>query len=300
LLAYVNGALVSEDEATISVFNAGFNFADGVFEGIRVYGGRVFRLDEHLERLAASAAAFEIDLGMSIGALRGEILRWLAANGVDNDFHFRPIVTRADRHPPRMDPRFSVGDPVLVIVGGAVSQPPSGVAAVLSPVRRPAPSVLPAHVKSLSYGPALLARMDAIRRGADEAIMLDEQGLVAEASVANLFAVTRGVLLTPVPRACLDGITRRAIIDLSRARGYSALEVELTPEALASADEIFLTGTSAEVTPVLTLDGCPVSGGEAGPVTRELTAAYRDLVDSEGTPIVAPAASTRTPGATRP
>ena len=132
MLAYVNGALVPEDEATISVFNAGFNFADGVFEGIRVYGGRVFRLDEHLERLAASAATFELDLGMSVGALRSEVLRWLAANGVDSDFHFRPIVTRADRHPPRMDPRFSSGDPTVVIVGGAVSQPPAGVAAVLS------------------------------------------------------------------------------------------------------------------------------------------------------------------------
>jgi branched-chain amino acid aminotransferase len=294
LLAYVNGVLVPEDEATISVFNAGFNFADGVFEGIRVYGGRVFRLDQHLDRLAASAAAFELDLGMSVGALRGEVLRWLAANGVDSDFHFRPIVTRADRHPPRMDPRFSSGDPTVVIVGGAVSQPPAGVAAVLSSVRRPAPSVLPAHVKSLSYGPALLARLDAIRRGADEAIMLDELGLVAEASVANLFAVARGVLLTPVPRACLDGITRRAIIDLSRERGYRALEVELTPEALASADEIFLTGTSAEVTPVLTLDGRPVADGEAGPITRELAAAYRDLVYSEGTAIVVPADSTET------
>jgi branched-chain amino acid aminotransferase len=285
VLAYVNGHLVEEQDATISVFNAGFNFADGVFEGIRVYEGRVFRLDEHIERLFASAATFEIEIGMQRDELRSEILGWLTANGVDRDFHFRPIVTRGDRFPPRMDPRFSSGDPTIVFVGGPVSPAGAGVKAILSLVRRPAPAVLPAHVKSLSYGPALLARLDAIRRGADEAILLDELGLVAEASVANVFAVAGGALLTPQPRACLDGITRRAVMELARDAGRTVLEVGLTPEALAAADEIFLTGTSAEITPVLELDGAPVAGGEAGPVTRELAAAYDRLTRAEGVPI---------------
>jgi branched-chain amino acid aminotransferase len=285
VLAYVNGQLLPEEEATVSVFNAGFNFADGVFEGIRVYGGKVFRLDEHIERLYASAATFEIEVGLSQQEMRDEILRWLGANGVENDFHFRPIVTRADRFPPRMDPRFSEGDTTIVFIGGPVSPAGKGMKVVMSPVQRPAPAALPAHVKSLSYGPALLARLDAIRRGADEAIMLDELGLVAEASVANVFAYTGGALLTPQPRACLDGITRRAVMALAHVAGIPAFETGVTPELLAGADEIFLTGTSAEITPVIELDGRPVSGGEAGPITLKLRDAFGELTRSEGTPI---------------
>jgi branched-chain amino acid aminotransferase len=284
VLAYVNGELVPEDKATVSIFDAGLNFADGVFEGIRVYGGKVFRLGEHLDRLYASAATFEIDPGLSRDDLEAEILRWLSANRVSDDFHFRPIVTRGRRFPPRMDPRFSSGDATVIIVGGPVSHPGTGMHVVTSPIRRPAPSVLPAHVKTLSYGPALLARLDAIRRGADEAIMLDELGLVAEASVANVFAVVDGALLTPVPRACLDGITRRAIIELGRAAGFHVLEVGLTPEALAGADEIFLTGTSAQVTAVLELDGVELPGAP-GPVTRRLADDYGELTRTEGTAI---------------
>jgi branched-chain amino acid aminotransferase len=172
----------------------------------------------------------------------------------------------------------------VIIVGGPVSNPGTGMRVVTSPIRRPAPSVLPAHVKTLSYGPALLARLDAIRRGADEAIMLDELGLVAEASVANLFAVVDGALLTPVPRACLDGITRRAIIELGRAAGLHVLEVGLTPEALVGADEIFLTGTSAQVTAVLELDGVELPSAP-GPVTRRLADDYGELARTEGTAI---------------
>jgi branched-chain amino acid aminotransferase len=289
MLAYVNGELVPEEEASVSVFDAGLNFADGVFEGVRVYGGKVFRLAEHIDRLYASAATFELDPGFTKEELRGEILRWLAANDVTDDFHFRPIVTRGRRFPPRMDPRFSSGDATTIIVGGPVGQPGApvegGARVVTSTVRRPAPSVLPAHVKSLSYGPALLARLEATRRGADEAIMLDELGLVAEATVANVFAVRDGALLTPVPRACLDGITRRAIMSLGADAGLKVLEVGLTPEVLAAADEVFLTGTSAEVTPVAALDGIELDA--PGPVTRTLSAAYHGLTRSEGTPIPA-------------
>jgi len=285
-LAYVNGELMPEEQATVSVFDAGLNFADGVFEGVRVYGGKVFRLDEHLDRLYASAATFELNIGMEKDEFAAEILRWLTANGVKDDFHFRPIVTRGRRFPPRMDPRFSKDDSTVIIVGGPVSPAGAGMRVVVSPVERPAPAALPAHVKSLSYGPALLARLDAIRKGVDEAIMLDELGLVAEASVANVFAVTDGALLTPQPRACLDGITRRAVMALGRDAGMTVVEVGLTPEALASADEVFLTGTSAEVTPVLELDGRGLGDG-AGPVTGKLRAAYAELTRSEGTPIPA-------------
>jgi branched-chain amino acid aminotransferase len=288
VLVYVNGELVPHEEAVVSVFDAGFNFADGVFEGIRVYGGKVFRLDEHLERLYASAATFELQIGLSKDELESEVLRWLTANEVENDFHFRPIITRGHRFPPRMDPRFSGGEPTIVIVGGPASPAPSGVKVVLSPIHRPAPSALPAHVKSLSYGPALLARLDAIRRGADEAIMLDELGLVAEAAVANVFAVVDGAVLTPEPRACLNGITRLAVMQLARDAGLPMIETGLTPEALAAADEIFLTGTSAEITPVVEYEGRRL-GDAAGPVTQQLLEAYGELTTAEGTPVPAAA-----------
>jgi branched-chain amino acid aminotransferase len=284
MLAYVNGQLLPEEEATVSVFDAGLNFADGVFEGIRVYAGRVFRLREHLDRLYESAATFQLEIGLDKDGFEAEILRWLAANRVADDFHFRPIVTRGHRFPPRMDPRFSKGSATVIFVGGPVAPAPPGTKVVVSAIRRPAPSALPAHVKSLSYGPALLARLEAIGRGADEAIMLDELGLVAEAATANVFAVCGGVVLTPHPRACLNGITRRAIIDLGRASGVPVVETGLTPDMLADADEIFLTGTSAEVLPVLTLDGRTL-GESAGPITRSLATAYGELVRTEGTPI---------------
>jgi branched-chain amino acid aminotransferase len=284
VLAYVNGDLIAEEQARVSVFDAGLNFADGVFEGVRVYDGRVFRLDQHIDRLYASAATFELDVGLSKDELKAEILRWLAANRVRSDFHFRPIVTRGRRFPPRLDPRFSSGAATVIIVGGPVGGGSKDMRAITSPVRRPAPSVLPAHVKTLSYGPALLARLDAIRRGADEAIMLDELGLVAEATVTNVFAVSDGALLTPRPRACLDGITRRTVMDLARAQGVPVLEVGLTPNALAGAREVFLTGTSAEVCPVIELDGRRLGDGP-GPLTRQLAAKYAELTRSEGTPI---------------
>jgi branched-chain amino acid aminotransferase len=284
LLAYIDGDLVDEEQACVSVFDAGLNFADGVFEGIRVYHGKVFRLDEHLDRLFASSETFELDVGLTKQELGDEILRWLAANRVTSDFHFRPIVTRGRRFPPRLDPRFSSGDATVIIVGAPVSAAGPGLRVLTSPVRRPAPSVLPAHVKSLSYGPALLARLDAIRRGADEAIMLDELGLVAEATVANVFALADGALLTPEPRACLNGITRRAVMQLAREAGLQVLEVGLTPTALAEAQELFLTGTGAEISPVLELDGRRLGDG-VGPVTRQLQDAYAELTRSEGTPI---------------
>jgi branched-chain amino acid aminotransferase len=291
VFVYLNGELVPEAEAAVSVYDSGLNFADGVFEGIRVYAGRVFRLERHLERLFASARAFEIEIGMSADELAREILRWLRANGVRDGYHFRPIVTRGDRIPPRLDPRFCTGGPRVLFVGGpAASASLGGVRAVLSGVRRTAPDALDPRVKSLSYGNHLLARLDALRRGADDALMLDDRGHLCEATAANVFVVRDGRLATPTTRACLSGITRQAVLELAGELGLATEEVDLAPEAVSGSDEIFLTGTGAEVTPVVALDGRPVGDGAAGPLTRRLAAAYGALVRSEGVPIDASAA----------
>ena len=283
MLVYVNGLHVPEEEATVSVYDSGFNFADGVFEGIRVYGGRVFRLDEHIDRLYASAAAFEIEIRMSRGELAGEILSWLRANRISEAFHFRPVVTRGRRFPPRLDPRFCSGEANLVFVGGPISPARGeGIRAIVSSLRRPAADVMPPHVKSLNYGTAVLARLESMRRGVDESILLDDRGRLAEASAANVFVVRGATLLTPTTRACLSGITRRVIMDLAAGRGFAVEEGDIEPDALRDCDEIFLTGTGMELVPVIELDGRPVGTGGPGPIATELAQAYRSLVGEDG------------------
>jgi branched-chain amino acid aminotransferase len=290
--AYVNGDLVPEAEATISVFDSGFNFADGVFEGIRVYGGRVHKLDEHLERLFNSARAFDLEIGMTQAELRSEILRWLGANGADNDFHFRPIVTRGHRFPPRLDPRFCEGGANIVFVGGPVAPASDeGVRVVFSSVRRIAPDALDPRIKSLNYGNNLLARLDGQRRGADDAVMLDAAGFLAECSTSNLFIVSHGKLVTPWPKACLAGITRATVFELAADLGIPAEERDLTPTDLLAADEAFGTGTGAEITPIVEAEGRTLGDGTPGPLTRQLSERYRDYAHSSGTPIADEAAS---------
>jgi branched-chain amino acid aminotransferase len=286
LRAYVNGELVPSAEARISVFDSGLNFADGVFEGVRVYGGRAFRLDHHLKRLYESANAFEIDIGMSSQEFRQVLLDWLRANQVEGDFHFRPIVTRGNRFPPRLDPRFCSTQPNVIIVGGPI-RPASlaGQRVIVSSVRQVNADAIDPRIKSLNYGNNLLARLEAVRRNVDDAIMLDGGGFLAEASAANLFLVKDGEVLTPLPKACLDGITRRVVMDLATAQGRQLVQRDLTVTEALNADEVFLTGTGTELTPVIEVEGRRIGAGEAGPVTRALLEAYQELAASEGTPI---------------
>lgn len=282
MLAYVDGELVPEAQAAVSIFDSGFNFADGVFEGIRVYGGRVFRLEEHLSRLVASARVFEIEIPLDRDALRGEILRWLRANDVGDAFHFRPIVTRGRRFPPRLDPRFAPGPSTVVFVGGPVTAGRrDGIGAAVAELRRIAPSALDPHAKSLNYGNNILARLEAHRRGVDDLLMLDDRGYLAEATAANVFLVYDGALLTPTTYSCLEGITRSAVLELARAHGVTCEEADIEPEMVADAEEIFLTGTGVEILPVIELDGIPVGDGGTGELTTQLQADYEELIRSE-------------------
>lgn len=283
LLVFVNGKLVPAHEATVSVFDSGLNFADGVFEGIRVYASRVFRLEQHVKRLYESAKAFQIDIGMTPSAFTAEILGWLRANRVRDNFHFRPIVTRGHRFPPRLDPRLCTGGVTIIFVGGPI-QPakPSGLCLVISKVRRVNPDALDPRVKSLNYGNNLLARLEAYRHGADDAIMLDGAGFVAEASASNLFIARHGQILTPWPKACLEGITRRAVMELAQAGGIPVRERDITPAEVLNADEVFLTGTGSEITPVVGVEGSPIGTGRPGPITTNLVSRYAALVHTEG------------------
>jgi branched-chain amino acid aminotransferase len=286
LRVYVNGTLIPAREATVPVWDSGLNFADGVFEGVRVYARRVFKLHEHVARLYRSARAFQIDVGMAEAQFADAVLGWLAANRVRDDFHFRPIVTRGNRYPPRMDPRFVEGGATILFVGGSMASAGlEGMRVIVSSLRRTGADVLDPRIKSLNYGNNLLARLEARRRGVDDAIMLDREGFVAEASGANVFVVRDGQLLTPWPKACLEGITRRTLMELATAEGVPASERDITATEVVKADEVFLAGTGTEVAPVTEVEGIIIGSGQIGPVTRMLASRYAELVRSTGAPI---------------
>lgn len=286
LLVYINGKYVPESQAVISVYDSGFNFGDSVFEGMRVYNGRVQALDEHIDRLYDSANAVAIEVPLSKADMRAAILDWLRANNIRDDFHFRPIITRGERHPPRVDPRFCTTPPNIVFVGGPISPTPlKGLKMVTASVRRIPPEALDSKIKSGNYLNNVLARLEAIRQGADDALMYDTHGFLAEASASNVFLVRRGRLLTPFPKSCLEGITRALIMELGRDAGMTVLERDITPAEVYSSEEVFLCGTGAEITPVIQVDGRPIGQGQAGPVTLKLSKQYTDRVREQGVPI---------------
>jgi len=286
LKVYINGRLVPSEEATISVFDSGLNFADGVFEGVRVYAGSVFRLDQHVKRLYESANAFEINIGMSPTEFTAVVLDWLRVNEIRDNFHLRPIVTRGNRIPPRLDPRFCSGQPNVILLGGPISPADMrGQRLVVSSVRQINSDALDPKIKSLNYGNNLLARLEAVRRGADDALMLDADGFLAEASAANLFIVKEGQVVTPWSKACLEGITRRTVMELAAAQGYRVVERDITVTEVLNADEVFLTGTGTEITPVTEVEDRRIGDGVAGRATQTLYSAYVEMTRSEGTPI---------------
>jgi branched-chain amino acid aminotransferase len=286
LASYVNGVVVRPNEPALSAFESGFNFADGVFEGIRVYNGRVFRLDDHIERLYESANALGITVPVSQVEMRRIILGWLRENDALDDVHFRPIVTRGIRTPPRLDPRYCLGPGSLVIVGGRIDSGSSaGLRTIVSSVRRTPSDCLDPKIKSLNYGNNLLARLEAIRQGVDDAIMLDMSGYVCEASTANIFLVKKGRLITPIPKSCLAGITRGVVLDLAAARDLNVEVRDISTTEVLNADEVFLCGTAAEIAPVVEVDGRPIDAGRPGALTLALLQDYRALVQTDGIPI---------------
>ncbi|HZQ09612.1 MAG TPA: branched-chain-amino-acid transaminase [Anaerolineae bacterium] len=286
LLIYINGQLVPESQAKISVFDSAFNFGDAVFEGIRVYAGRVLALDEHLDRLYESAKAVAINVPLSKAELRAAILDWLRANNLRDNFHFRPIITRGERRPPRVDPRFCAGPANIVFVGGAIAPSKfAGLRVVTASIRRIPPEALDSKIKSGNYLNNVLARLEAIRQSADDALMYDTHGFLAEASASNVFLVRRGELLTPYPKSCLEGITRSTVMQIGQDLGTRVRERDITPAEVYSAEEVFLCGTGAEITPVIQVDGREIGNGQPGALTRVIADCYLEHARSHGVPI---------------
>lgn len=285
---WIDGTLYPKDEAKISVLDHGLLYGDGVFEGIRAYGGRVFRLDEHLERLWAGAKAIMLQIPMGREELKQAVLATLRANGL-RDAYIRLVVTRGVGDlglDPRKCPR-----PSVIIITDAISlYPPElyekGMEVVTVSTRKNVHEALSPNIKSLNYLNQILGRLEVNRVGAPEGIMLSHDGYVAEATADNIFIVLRGALVTPPAIAgILVGITRNAVMELAAREGIPVEERLFIPHTLYNADECFLTGTGAEVVPVVRVDGRTIGGGLPGSTTLRLMKAFRELVQREGTPI---------------
>lgn len=280
LYVYVDGKFLKGAEARIPVYDHGLLYGDGVFEGIRAYQGRLFKADEHLDRLYDSAKAIMLAVPLTKDEFRQVIEKLLELNSLQ-DAHIRPIVTRGSGRA-GLDPRRSVRASVIVM---ALPMKPllgeEPVRLITSTVRRKSPHAVDSKIKSLNYLDNILAKLQANNAGVDDALMLDLNGFVAEATGENLFVVRGSRVFTPETSAALHGITRETLMELARQQGYEVVEKNLTYQELYTADEIFLTGTAAEVVAVAEVDGRIIGDGQVGALTRRLMAAYRALHSPE-------------------
>mgnify|MGYP000725347694 CR=1 FL=1 len=281
---WLDGRLVPEREAKVSVFDHGLLYGDGVFEGIRVYGGRIFRLREHLLRLAASARAIMLDLPLTAAQFQTEIVRTVRANGL-RDGYIRVVVTRGVGDL-GLDPRKCPKPTVFIIANRIQLYPESfyqeGLSIVTVATRRMHREALNPAIKSLNYLNNILARIEANVAGAQEALVLNQEGFVAECTGENIFLVRGNCLLTPpVSAGALPGITRQVVMEIGRRMAMDVREENLTRYDIFLADECFLTGTAAEIVPVSRCDGRPVGSGSR-PVTERIRKAFRRMTRTEG------------------
>ena len=288
LLIYLNGKFVPKNEAKTSIYDHGFLYGDGVFEGIRAYNGRVFRLDEHLDRMYDSAKAIDLAIPLSKEEMKNAIIETLKKNKL-RDAYIRPIVTRGDGDL-GLDPRKCPKPNIFIITQewGAMYGDlyEKGLVGVTVGIRRNAPEALPPNIKSLNYLNNILAKIEANVKGGDEAIMIDVHGNVSEGSGDNIFIVKNHKILTPPALNNLRGITRAAAIELAVKEGIYVTETNLGLFDMYTADEVFVTGTAAEIAPMTKIDGRLIGDGKPGKITKKLMSSFKDITKSEGTPIV--------------
>lgn len=284
---FLNGKFVPESEARVSVYDHGFLYGDGVFEGIRAYHGRIFRLKEHVERLYESAKAIALDIPMAKAEMTELLLESCRVNNLRNAY-IRPIIARGVGDL-GLDPR-KCKTPTVVIIArefGALygDKYEKGLKLCTVSARRNSPNSLSPNIKSLNYLNNIMARLEVNAQGCDEGIMLDMNGFVSEATADNIFLVKNGVVITPPTYNSLKGITRQAVIDIARDHGYEVQEVPLTMFDVYNADELFITGTAAEIAPCVVVDNRTIGEGKPGPVTKHLIEGFRKLTTTTGAPI---------------
>jgi branched-chain amino acid aminotransferase len=285
-LVYVSGSFVPAAQASVSVFDHGLLYGDGIFEGIRAYNGRVFKLERHIDRLFDSAKAIRLEIPHSPADVCAIVVDACRQNGI-TDGYIRLVVTRGPGDL-GIDPRPCQRAELIVIVKPSLSiykSPSAGIRVVTSTFRRNSPEALSPSIKSLNYLNNVLARIEANDRGADEALMLDMNGYVAEATVDNFFIVTEHSLVTPPTSTNLKGVTRETLLSVAASLGIKAEEKPFTLFDVWTAREAFICGTAAEVVPVVSVDDRVIGTGKVGPVSGRIMTAYDQLVRSQGTPI---------------
>jgi len=287
MIIYLNGTFVSQEDAKISVFDHGFLYGDGVFEGIRAYNGKILRLEAHIDRLYDSAKTIDLKIPLT----KEEMAQAIKDTCIKNDMYeayIRPVVSRGNGDL-GLDPR-KCPVPTVVIIAtpwGAMYGDlyEKGLAAITVSIRRTPAVAMPPNVKSLNYLNNILAKIEANYRGADEAIMFDTNGYLAEGSGDNIFIIKNGVIATPPTLNNLIGITRTIAIEHTKSLGIPLVEKNLGYFDMYTADEMFVTGTAAEVAPITTVDGRQIGDGMPGPITRQLMALFASKTRQEGTPI---------------
>lgn len=287
MFIYIDGKFYPKEEAKISVFDHGLLYGDGVFEGIRAYNGRVFRLTEHLDRLYDSARTIDLCIPLSKEEMTSAIIETLRKNNLKNAY-IRPLVTRGVGDLglcPTKCPKATVI--IIATDWGAMYGDlyEKGLKAVTVSIRRNPCCSLPPNVKSLNYLNNILAKIEANCKGGDEAIMFDMQGHISEGSGDNIYIVKNGTILTPPTLNNLRGITRMVVLELAARLGIPVQETNLGYFDLYTADEVFVTGTAAEVAPIVYIDGRHIGSGRPGPITRQLMAAFKTVTEKEGTPV---------------
>lgn len=291
---YVSGVFCGEEEASVNVLDHGLLYGDGVFEGIRAYNSRVFKLDRHLDRLFDSARALRIDIPVDRQELAAIVIDTCRRNSIV-DGYIRLVITRG-RGDLGIDPRSCARPEIIVIARPSIAlyrETARGISMVTSSFRRPAPDTLSPSVKSLNYVNNVLARMEANDRGADEALMLDASGYVAEATADNVFILTaQDRLVTPPTATNLGGITRETVLEIAAALQIPTEERLFNLFEVWSAREVLICGTGAEVVPVISVDHRTIGSGQIGPTTQRIVEAYARVVRTTGTPIAAEAVAT--------
>ena len=282
---FLDGEFVEKEDAKISVFDHGLLYGDGVFEGIRSYSRRVFRFDEHVGRLYRSAKSIKLKIPMPKEELKGRVIETLKINGF-NDAYIRVVVTRGVGDL-GLDPR-KCSDPTVFIIADKIVLYPdelyeNGLPIVMAKTRRNHPKSLNPRIKSLNYLNNILGKIEAIDGGTEEALMLSVEGYVAECTGDNIFIVKNGELFTPpFEHGSLEGITQKAVIELADKRGIKTEFRKMLPTEVLEAEECFLTGTAAEIIPVVKLDGRNIGTGKPGKITTELLQDFRELTKTEG------------------
>lgn len=284
-IVYIDGEFVPKSQARVAVFDHCFLYGDGVYEGIRIYKGKIFRLDNHIDRIYNSAKAVDLNIPVTKPVLKNALIEVIRRNGIIGGGYIRLVISRGEG-PLGMDPRKCEKPTIVIIAQPNIAfyqrQYEKGATAIISSTRRiPAQCVDP-KIKSNNHLNLILARLEAYRNGADEAIMLDINGFIAEGAGDNLFIVREMEMFTPLLINALGGITRRVVFEMAREKGYNVFETFLTSYDIYTADELFLTGTGAGILPIVEVDERKIGEGRVGPVTKVIMESYKEITESEG------------------